>query len=498
MFKKNFFKKYFSKIVLSITKRIESFFNLWNDWNSIKKKYLYLWKNSLDKIIFISLAVIILSVITYFSLPSFYNKDKVETQIKDQILKQYNFKVKFDENLKYGLFPKPHFSIENVKIYHDAKIISNSENTKFFISIKNLFLFNKIKVKNIVFGETDFKINSSNFNFFVNLLNNKINFQNLEFIKSKLFYLDQSDNVIFFTNIENLIYINEENFLNTLISKLEIFNLPINLNIQHNILKKKILSEIYINSLKLKIQDYLNYNKSEINGELILNFFNNNKTIQYSLVDKNLEFNTIDEKAIGEINIKPFFLSSNISLQDVRINKVYENDSIIFNLLKSEILNNKNLNGKISVSIENLNNFKFISPIKFDIKLEEGNILISNLNFSFKNSVFFDFNDVNIIVDDNNLKFIGDIVLEFKNIKNFYSHFQIRKKYRKNIDRINSGFVFNFDNQTFELVELIIEGVDKKISKQYQNNFNSEKKDLFNKVTFRNTIRDFFKIITLD
>ena len=49
MLKKNLFNKKFSKLLLSITKRIESFFNLFENWNSVKKIYLNIWKRPSDK-----------------------------------------------------------------------------------------------------------------------------------------------------------------------------------------------------------------------------------------------------------------------------------------------------------------------------------------------------------------------------------------------------------------------------------------------------------------
>ena len=103
-----------------------------------------------------------------------------------------------------------------------------------------------------------------------------------------------------------------------------------------------------------------------------------------------------------------------------------------------------------------------------------------------------------MIIDENRLKFVGDVVLDFEDIQNFYNHFQIIRNFRKNIDQISSNFVFNFDDELFEFEELKIGGIDKKISDNYLNKFNSEKKDILNKITFRNTVRDFFKTISLD
>ena len=100
-------------------------------------------------------------------------------------------------------------------------------------------------------------------------------------------------------------------------------------------------------------------------------------------------------------------------------------------------------------------------------------------------------------MEENKLKFFGDITLDFKDIEKFYSHFQVRTYYRKNIDKINSSFVFNLDDGTLELNELKISEINEKILKKYLNDFNSQKNNILNKVIFRNTIKDFFKQINL-
>ena len=87
MFKKKLFHKKISKILISITKRIESFFNIFKNKNFIKNIYFGQNKKSLDKKIFISLATILLTILVYFLLPSFYDKKKIKSQIENQILK---------------------------------------------------------------------------------------------------------------------------------------------------------------------------------------------------------------------------------------------------------------------------------------------------------------------------------------------------------------------------------------------------------------------------
>ena len=460
MLKKNKFNIKFSKLVLPITKRIESFFNLLDYFNKNKKKYLNSWQKSVDKKIFFSLISTVIIVIGYFLLPAFYDQAKIKDQLKDQILQEYNFEVKLDESFEYGLFPRPHFFIKDLEIKNDSKSISTSKYTKIYISSKNNFEFNKIKIKNLSFLETEFRIDKSNINFFANLLKNES--------------------------------------INKLAAKIEIFNLPISLRANYDTIKKIFFTKLDIYSLKLNIVNNSTFKTNLLEGELNINYLNKDLRLKYNLKDKNLNFNTANQKFTGEINIVPFFLSSNINLDNVNIKEIFKNDSLVINLLKSEILNNKNFNGRIDIVMDGLNDLNHIDRIKFEIKFEEGEIFFSNLNFIFKDSVIFNVDNVSSILDEDGLKFIGSINIGFKNMQNFYSHFQIIRNYRKNIDKITSNFIFNFDEKLFEFNELKISGIDKQVSDQYLRKFNSEKKDLFNKVIMRNTVKDFFKTISLD
>ncbi len=272
MLKKNLFNKKLSKLLLSITKRIESFFNLFENWNSLKKINSNLWKRPSDKKkIFIGLTSILIAIIVYFLLPSFYDKDKVRAQLENQILQQYDFKVILDESFRYGLLPAPHFFSKNTKIEIDSQIIANSKNTKFFISNKNFFSFNKLKIKNLIFTQTDFKIDNSSLKFFYNLFNNKISKEDINFIKNKFFYLDQNDDVIFLADISKLHYLYSQEFLNEIQSKLRIFNLPINLEAKHELSNKKIISKIDFRSLKLKIISDMYFDENELKGKFDFN-----------------------------------------------------------------------------------------------------------------------------------------------------------------------------------------------------------------------------------
>jgi hypothetical protein len=248
----------------------------------------------------------------------------------------------------------------------------------------------------------------------------------------------------------------------------------------------------------LNIENEFNYTEKNLDGLIKLNFANKDQIINYSLKDNTLSYNFNDHSINGEVNIKPFYLSSNIIINNANFKDFFEKNSILISLIKSEIFNNKNLNGNISVSLKKLNDFRNIDLVNFEVMLEEGQILITNLNFIFKDTAIFNFNNVNTINEDNKLKFIGDIQIVFKDIQKFYNHFQIEKNNRKNINEINSNFIFNFDDRSFELNELKVSGLDNEISDQNLNQFNSEKQNILNEILFKNKVRDFFKIISLE
>ena len=68
-------------------------------------------------------------------------------------------------------------------------------------------------------------------------------------------------------------YYDKKNFINTVSSKNEIFNIPYLLELSENIVDKKIFSKLIIKSLKLKIEDQIDYSNDQIKGStnLILN-----------------------------------------------------------------------------------------------------------------------------------------------------------------------------------------------------------------------------------
>ena len=138
MLNKNIKIKKFNKLLLSINRLIESFFsNIHNLIKEFKKKNSKFRK--FDNKIFITFGSIIILILVYFLMPTFYDKNLVKIKLKNQINNKYNLKVNITDEISYALFPTPHFFTDNLNIYHNDKILINSKDTRIYISVKNLF-----------------------------------------------------------------------------------------------------------------------------------------------------------------------------------------------------------------------------------------------------------------------------------------------------------------------------------------------------------------------
>jgi hypothetical protein len=98
-----------------------------------------------------------------------------------------------------------------------------------------------------------------------------------------------------------------------------------------------------------------------------------------------------------------------------------------------------------------------------------------------------------LIIDNNKLKFAGYVSLDFIDVNNFYAHYQINRNYRKNIKKINFGFLLNLDDKFIEIDNLKVNGNINQNLETFLNQFNSNREDIFNKIIVRNSIKNFLK-----
>ena len=105
MSKHNSLIKKVKKQIVSINDSLESYFNKIRYFRLNYKKIL----SNKENRVFIGFLILVIFSLSYLSIPSFYNKELIQTLIKNQISKNYNINIKFNEKINYGLLPKPHF-----------------------------------------------------------------------------------------------------------------------------------------------------------------------------------------------------------------------------------------------------------------------------------------------------------------------------------------------------------------------------------------------------
>ena len=239
MSKHNFLNKKVKKQILSINDLIESNFNKLKYFRLNYKKIILSKENRLVLVI----GTVVILTLSFLLIPTFYNKSLIQSQIKNQILKNYDIDIKFNEEMNYNLLPRPHFSAKNLSILRNKKEIGLTKNLKVFIGLGQYFSFkNEIDIKDLAFHKTDFNIYLDDFLFFKNLLKTEPNENKIFFKKSNIFFKNQNEDVLFINKISNSkFYYDANNLQNVLISKNEVFKIPFKIIIKNDKFNKKIL-----------------------------------------------------------------------------------------------------------------------------------------------------------------------------------------------------------------------------------------------------------------
>ncbi len=488
MRKQNLLSKKISKQILSINNLLESYFNSLRRF-ILDTKRLRFGKN--NKVFFVIVLIIFLTLV-YFLIPTAYNKELIQKEIKNQVLQKYNISIKFDNEIRYNFFPKPHFSSKNLFIYNDKKKIGEVKNFKIFIDFKNFFNFNEIQTENVIIDKADFNFKKSDLSFFTDLLKTEPNRNVIKIKRSNLFFTNSNDEVLFINQInDSNFYYDLKNLKNALVLKGKVFNVPYKLIIGNDKLNEILDFEFTSKKLVLKIENETDYKKENDTGNLKISFKNKNNIFGYQINKNSLDITSEDNNKIfrGLIEFKPFYLVLNFKYQTFRIKDLLYNPFFI-EILKSQILDNKNLNAILNFDVKNVYGFDRFSDLSLKLKIEEGNYNFSNSNIIWKENVNISFSDAFLNFDKEKINFNGRTSFDIKNQDEFFKFFQIKKDLRKNIGKIELDFNYDFNEEKITFDNLRIDNKSNKKIEEIILNFNSNSKKFFNKITFKNFVND--------
>ena len=175
MNKQNLLLKKIKHGFLTINNSIESYFNKFKFFKKNFKKIEFIRNNR----VFFGISAVVILSLSYFLIPTMYNKNTIQAEIKNQISKKYQINIKINEKIKYGLLPKPHFVTKNLSILRQKREIGVVENFKIFIGIGNFLSFNELEIKDLIFTKADFNIKNDDLLFFINLLKLEPNENNI-------------------------------------------------------------------------------------------------------------------------------------------------------------------------------------------------------------------------------------------------------------------------------------------------------------------------------
>lgn len=485
--------KKLNKYTLSIKDLIENFFE------NLKIFFLNLKKGNLSKnnrvfLLIVSVAILTLS---YFLIPTLYNKDIIQSKIKNQILQKYKIDIKFNEEIRYEFFPKPHFVAKNVIILNQKKEIAKVKNLKFYIASNKLFLINEITLKDLIIQKADFNIYKYNFNFFIDLLNIEPNENKIEIKNSNIFFKNDDEEVLFINKIYNSKFFFDSNKLeNTLISKNQIFNVPYKFSIRNNKFNKKVYSSFYSKKIRLNLENEINYNDDDNKkGILDIGLINKSTSMEYEIKKDSLNFFSEDRTNSyeGLIDFKPFYFSAEFNYNGLSSKNILNEESFLFDLIKSEILNNSNLNFSAIFKVKDITNIDELNNLILKLNVQQGDIIATNSSVMWKDDLKIILKESLLSSDQNEINLSGSILIELKDVSDFYTSFQVKKKSRKDINQIVFDFNYNLSQKKLNFDNVKVNNSSNLELDEFINNFNDKKNFTLNKITFKNFVNNFFE-----
>ncbi len=490
MNKINLISKKLKQRFLSINNLLESYFSKLNLRKTYSKKNNILANNR----VFFSLSAVFILTLSYFLLPTLYKKDIAQVEIKNQILTKYNIDIKFNQKIRYGLLPRPHFTSKNLSILNNDRKIGIVQNFKVFIDFGNFFSLDNLEINDLVFYKTDFDLNKNDLFFFERFLKMEPNENDIIFKKSNIFFKNLDEELLFLNKIDNgKFYFDSYNLENVLVSKNEIFNIPYTISLKNNKFRKNLSIKFNSQKIRLNIESDTNYEDDLKKGKVDLLFVNKDESLFYEIGKDSLNFSSIDKKKFsGYFDFKPFYLEASFNYDGISAKDILKNDSLLIELFKSEILNSKNLNVNIDLNAKNITNIDYLNNLNLKLNLDQGNITFSRSRIMWKDDLEINLKEGILNYDENEIFLIGKIIIDAKNIDNFYKSFQIKKIHRKDINKLELDFVYNFNKNKFNFDNVKIDNKTSVKLNEFLDQFNSTEKKFLNKISFKNFINEFF------
>ena len=444
----------------------------------------------------IGLIALLFLYLFYLSIPTLYNKTWVQNTIENKLINEFKINFSISSEISYEILPSPHFTIKNVKIINNSvdapKELAEIKKLKIFISQKNLFDKDRLKIKRVLIDKANFSIQKSDFSYFNEFNKKKFSNKKINIRNSNIFFKNDDNETISIIKIpKSLIFYNEIKSRNQVNIIGEIFNIPFVLNLDKKIMSSQNISELDINAKKLKLKinnkSQNNFNKiidglnifSITNSKLITKYKFENNLMSFESENSKIKNSDISYK--GKLNMKPFSFIANIDLEKINLIKFFDINSIFLEIVKSKMLFNENVSTNISLNIDNNIDSKLFDSSKIVFNISNGKI---DFNYSelINNKIGkLIIDESNLYLKDDELIAYSEMSIKIKDSEKFFSLFQTPKKARKPIEKIFIRMEYNFFQDQIKVFNFKIDTIEPSDEvKSLINSFNGEKNNNLN------------------
>ena len=444
-----------------------------------------------SKFIFILIALCFLFGI-YLSIPVLFNYKSIENIIESKFYSDFNINLNINGDIKYQLLPKPHLLISNsllsINQNNNNHMTVDINNLKVFLNSNSLYPKSKIDFQKIEIQKTNFLLNKKEYSLLRNYLHNSES-KPIHIKKSKVFVVDKNDEAFIISPIEKISFTtSKKDNLKKLYIKGNIFDLDFK-----SLWKKKFNSQmnsqidIDFKQPNIFIKNKLNYeSKSNLKGSASLNYLNQNIEIDYKLQNNLVTLkspeNNNDIKIDTFIEVKPFYLNSNIILNRQNLNFLI--DELVFSILnlKSDLLGN--LNGNLKLSLTNVEH-ELLRSGKINFIINQKVIKLSKVLFNLSKIGQIE-SKIKYQEEGGDLIFHSSNILFIENKNEFAKKFQLKSNIAEKLDRIYFKIEKNINTGSISIFDVKISQLnqqdEKQVKKRYSIRNSQELKSLVKQI----------------
>ena len=267
----------------------------------------------------------------------------------------------------------------------------------------------------------------------------------------------------------------------------------------HNIKKNEYVSKLNLSFARLQVENVLKYDENPKTGTFQIISNKNKSSINFK-TNKNIFefifFDKIEDPSFtydGIFNFNPFFSSITGNSDSLNLSYLFESNSMIVQLLKTEILNSKNIDFKLNINANNINNNLNFKKLILNSKIHDGLIDLDKTSFKWKNIAEFNLNESLIYVNEGELVLDGKLKIKIKNYNELYKFLLTPKNYRNKIEDVEFNFTYNFDKKVANLKDIKVDDKFDQNLNLILNNVILKSDNLQNKIYFKNLLNKAIK-----